>query len=48
VEELLKLEVIRPSNSKFNSPMFVVAKKDKGVQIVFKTSQGNQPTNHGG
>jgi hypothetical protein len=34
VEELLKLGVVRPSNSKFNSPMFIVAKKDGGVQIV--------------
>ena len=31
VEELLKLGVVRPSNSKFNSPMFVVAKKNGGV-----------------
>jgi hypothetical protein len=31
VEELLKLGVVRPSNSKLNSPMFVVAKKDGGV-----------------
>jgi hypothetical protein len=28
VEELLKLGVVRPFNSKFNSSMFVVAKKD--------------------
>ena len=34
VEELLKLGVVRPSNSKFNSPMLVVAKKDGGIQIV--------------
>jgi hypothetical protein len=34
VEELLKLGVVRPSNSKFNSPMSIVAKKDGGVRIV--------------
>jgi hypothetical protein len=33
VEELLKLGVVRPSSNRFNSPMFVVAKKDGGVWI---------------
>ncbi len=31
VEELLKLGVVRPSNSKFKSPIFIMAKKDGGV-----------------
>ena len=34
VEELLKLGVVRPSRSKFNSPIFVVKKKDGGLRIV--------------
>ena len=34
VEELLKLGVVRPSRSKFNSPIFVVKKKDGGLGIV--------------
>jgi hypothetical protein len=34
IEELLKLGVVRPSRSKFNSPIFVVKKKDEGIQIV--------------
>jgi hypothetical protein len=33
IEELLKL-VVRPSRSKFNSPIFVVNKKDGGMRIV--------------
>jgi hypothetical protein len=44
VEELLKLGVVRPSNSKFNSSMFVVAKKDGGVQIVQDLLAINQKT----
>ena len=44
VEELLKLGVVRPSNSKFNSPMFVVAKKDGGVRIVQDFRAINQQT----
>jgi hypothetical protein len=44
VEELLKLGVVRPSNSKFNSPMFVVAKKDGGVRIVQDFWAINQQT----
>jgi hypothetical protein len=31
IEELLKLGVVRPSRSKFNSPIFVVNKKDGGM-----------------
>ena len=34
IEELLKLGVVRPSRSKFNSPIFVVNNKDRGMQIV--------------
>ena len=34
VEELLKLWVICPSRSKYNSPIFVVKKKDGGLKIV--------------
>ncbi len=34
VKELLKLRLVRPSNSKFNSPMFFVAKKDRGIRII--------------
>ncbi len=44
VEELLKLGVVRPSTSKFNSPMFVVAKKDGCVQIVQDFRAINQQT----
>jgi hypothetical protein len=44
VEELLKLGLVRPSNSKFNSPMFIVAKKDGGVQIVQDFRAINQQT----
>ena len=44
VEELLKLGVVRPSTSKFNSPMFVVAKKDGGVRIVQDFRAINQQT----
>jgi hypothetical protein len=44
VEELLKLRVVRPSNSKFNSPMFIVAKKDGGVRIVQDFWAINQQT----
>ena len=34
VLEWLKLGVIQPARSKFNSPLFIVAKKDGGVRIV--------------
>ena len=34
VTEWLKLGVIQPSRSKYNSPVFVVAKKDGGLRIV--------------
>jgi Reverse transcriptase (RNA-dependent DNA polymerase)/RNase H-like domain found in reverse transcriptase/gag-polyprotein putative aspartyl protease len=34
VKEWLKLGVIQPSRSKYNSPVFVVAKKDGGLRIV--------------
>ena len=34
VEKLLKLGVIRPSRSKYNSPILVVKKKDGGLRIV--------------
>jgi hypothetical protein len=34
VTEWLKLGVIQPSRSKYNSPIFVVAKKDGGLRIV--------------
>ena len=44
VQELLKLGVVRPSTSKFNSPMFVVAKKDGGVRIVQDFRAINQQT----
>ncbi len=44
MEELLKLGVVRPPNSKFNSPMFVVAKKDGGVRIVQDFRAINQQT----
>jgi hypothetical protein len=44
VEELLKLGVVRPSNSKFNSPMFIVAKTDGGVRIVQDFRAINQQT----
>jgi hypothetical protein len=47
VEELLKLGVVRPSNSKFNSPMFILAKKDGGVRIIQDFWAINQQ-NHGG
>jgi hypothetical protein len=34
VLEWLKLGVLQPARSKFNSPLFIVAKKDGGVRIV--------------
>ena len=34
VGEWLKLGVIQPSRSKYNSPLFIVSKKDGGVRIV--------------
>ena len=34
IQELLKLGVIRPSRSKYNSPIFVVKKKSGGLRIV--------------
>ncbi|MGV0994312.1 MAG: reverse transcriptase domain-containing protein, partial [Mycobacterium sp.] len=34
VQELLKLGVVRPSRSKFNSPIFIVKKKDGGLRVV--------------
>jgi len=34
VLEWLKLGVIQPARSKFNSPLFIVTKKDGGVRIV--------------
>ena len=44
VEELLKLGVVRPSKSKFNSPIFVVKKKDGGLRIVQDFRAINQQT----
>jgi hypothetical protein len=44
VEELLKLGVVRPSSIKFNSPMFVIAKKVEGVVIVQDLCAINQQT----
>ena len=34
VKELLKLGVVRPTRSKYNSPLFLVKKKDGGMRIV--------------
>lgn len=34
VKEMLKLGCIRPSTSKYNSPIFIVKKKDGGIRIV--------------
>jgi hypothetical protein len=34
IEELLKLGVVRPFRSKFNSPIFVVNNKDGGMGII--------------
>jgi hypothetical protein len=44
IEELLKLGVVRPSRSKFNSPIFVVNKKDGGMRIVQEFRAINQNT----
>jgi hypothetical protein len=44
IEELLKLRVVRPSRSKFNSPIFVVNKKDRGMRIVQDFRAINQNT----
>ena len=44
VEEFLQLGVVRPCNSKFNSPMFLMAKKDGGIQIVQEFQAINQKT----
>ena len=34
VKQWLKLEVVQPTQSNFNSPIFVVSKKDGGLRIV--------------
>ena len=34
VKQWLKLRVVQPTRSKFNSPIFVVSKKDGGLRIV--------------
>ena len=34
VKDMLKLGCIKPSKSKFNSPIFIVKKKDGGIRIV--------------
>jgi hypothetical protein len=44
IEELLKLGVVRPSRSKFNSPIFIVNKKDGGMCIVQDFQAINQNT----
>jgi hypothetical protein len=44
IEELLKLGVVRPSRSKFNSPIFVINKKDGGMHIVQDFRAINQNT----
>ena len=44
MEKLLKLGVVRPSQSKFNSPIFVVAKKDGGLRILQDFQAINQQT----
>jgi hypothetical protein len=33
-KKLLKLGVVQPTRSKFNCPIFVVAKKNGGLQLV--------------
>ena len=44
VKELLKLGVVRPSRSKYNSPVFIVTKKDGGLRIVQDFRALNQKT----
>jgi hypothetical protein len=44
VEELLKLGLNRPLKSRFNSPMFVMAKKDGGIRIIQEFQAINQKT----
>jgi hypothetical protein len=44
IEELLKLGVVKPSRSKFNSLIFVVNKKDGGMRIVQDFQAINQNT----
>ncbi len=34
VQEWLKLGIVQPSTSRYNSPMFLVPKKDGGVRVV--------------
>jgi hypothetical protein len=34
VEDLLKLGVVRPSNSKSSNPIYVVSKPDRGLRVV--------------
>ena len=44
VKEMLKLGCIRPTRSKFNSPIFVVPQKDGGLRIVQDFRALNQKT----
>ena len=44
VKDMLKLGCIRPSTSKFNSPIFIVKKKDGGIRIVQDFRALNQKT----
>ncbi len=34
VQEWLKLSIVQPSRTHYNSPMFLVPKKDGGVRVV--------------
>jgi len=34
VQEWLKMGIVQPSTSHYNSPMFLVPKKDRGVRVV--------------
>ena len=43
-EEILKLGVVRPLRSKFNSPILVVSKKDTGMGIIQDFRAINQNT----
>jgi hypothetical protein len=44
IEELLKLGVVRPFRSKFNNPIYVVSRSNRGLRIVHDFRAINQKT----
>jgi hypothetical protein len=44
VEDLPKLRVVRPSRSKFNNPIYMVSRSDRGLRIVHNFRAINHET----